>query len=98
MLDSLIEATALPNLHPAVVHFPIACLPLAIGFDLAGLVAVKQRWLTPAATTLYLLGAAGAWLAVWAGKQAADSVVGVPPSAQLPMSTHSDWATTRSTP
>lgn len=92
MLDYLIDATALPNLHPAVVHFPIACLPLALAFDSVALVLRRQRWLAPAATTLYLVGALSAWLALWAGEQAADGLVGVPAVAQPRIGEHSDWA------
>lgn len=92
MLDSLIDATALPNLHPAVVHFPIACLPLALAFEAAGLALRRQRWPTPAATTLYIVGALSAWLALWAGEQAADGLVGVPATAQPRIGEHSDWA------
>lgn len=92
MLDSLIDATALPNLHPAVVHFPIACLPLALAFDGVGLVLRRQRWLAPAATTLYIVGTLSAWLAIWAGERAADGLVGVPAAVQPRIGEHSDWA------
>lgn len=92
MLDSLIDATALPNLHPAVVHFPIACLPLALAFDGVGLFLRRQRWLAQAATALYVVGALSAWLALWAGERAADGLVGVPAAVQPRIGEHSDWA------
>lgn len=92
MLDFLIDATALPNLHPAVVHFPIACLPLALAFDGVGLVLRRQRWLAPAATTLYIVGTLSAWLAIWAGERAADGLVGIPAVVQPRIGEHSDWA------
>lgn len=92
MLDFLIDATALPNLHPAVVHFPIACLPLALAFDGMGLILRRQRWLAQAATTLYVAGALSAWLALWAGERAADGLVGVPAAVQPRIGQHSDWA------
>ncbi len=92
MIQSLIDATALPNLHPAVVHFPIVCMPLALAFDAAGLALRRQHWLAPAATTLYVVGALTAGLAVWAGQRAADSLVGVPAAAQPRIGEHSDWA------
>lgn len=92
MFENLIEATSLPNLHPALVHFPIACLPLALAFEGAGLALRRQRWLAPAATTLYGIGALGAWLALWAGERAADSLVGVPAAVQPRIGEHSDWA------
>ncbi len=92
MLDYLIDATALPNLHPAVVHFPIACLPLALLFDSVGLFLRRQRWLAPAATALYIVGALSAWLALWAGERAADGLVGAPAAVQPRIGEHSDWA------
>lgn len=92
MLDYLIDATALPNLHPAVVHFPIACLPLALAFDGMGLILRRQRWLAQAASVLYVVGTLSAWLALWAGERAADSLVGVPAAIQPRIGEHSDWA------
>lgn len=92
MIDSLLNATALPNLHPAVVHFPLAFFPLALAFEAAGLILRQQRWLVHAATTLYGVAALSAWLAVWAGEQAADSLVAVPAAVQPRIGEHSDWA------
>jgi uncharacterized membrane protein len=48
--------------------------------------------LAPAATTLYGVAALGAWLAVWAGEQAVDSLVAVPAAVQPRIGEHSDWA------
>jgi len=39
----LAESAALPNLHPAFVHFPIALLPVAILLDLAGILIRGHR-------------------------------------------------------
>lgn len=92
MLESLLQASALPNMHPAVVHFPIALFPLALAFDIAGLLLRGQRWLSPAATAIHGVAAAGAWVAVWAGEKAADGLVGVPATLQPRIGEHSDWA------
>lgn len=92
MIDSLLNATALPNLHPAVVHFPLAFFPLALAFEAAGLLLRRQRWLVHAATTLYPVAALSAWLTVWAGEQAADGLVAVPAAVQPRIGEHSDWA------
>lgn len=92
MIDSLLNATALPNLHPAVVHFPLAIFPLALAFEAAGLILRRQRWLAHAATTLYGIAALSAWLAVWAGEQAADGLVAIPAAVQPRIGEHSDWA------
>ena len=92
MIDSWIaEATSLPNLHAALVHFPLALLPLAAGFDLACLLR-RRAWLDRTATLLWTLGALVAWAALAAGKRAADGFSGVPPRVQPAIGEHSDWA------
>jgi uncharacterized membrane protein len=53
----------MPNLHPIVVHFPIALLPVALGFDLLG-------WLFRSRD----LHAAGRW-ALWVGTLSAAAAV-----------------------
>jgi uncharacterized membrane protein len=42
MMDALFELTALPNLHPALVHFPIALSAVTLLFDVA--VFIRGRW------------------------------------------------------
>ena len=42
MFDGLIAMTALPNLHPAIVHFPIALSVVAL---LAALRRLSLEWL-----------------------------------------------------
>lgn len=90
MQDLVTTYTSLPNLHPALVHFPIALLPVAVGFDLAALFG-RRRWLDKAAAVLYAVTALTAWATLWAGEEAADSLVGVPPQVQSHIGTHSDW-------
>jgi uncharacterized membrane protein len=88
--DLIEQFTALPNLHPALVHFPIALLPVAVLFD--GLSYWRARgWLSKAATTLYALAALGAWTAYEAGEDAADSLGIVAPHIQLHVNEHSDF-------
>lgn len=83
--------TSLPNLHPALVHLPLGLLPLAFVVDVASLVARRSMWLDRAASMVYLVGAAGAGAAVWAGQRAADSLVDVPARVQPVIGAHSDW-------
>lgn len=91
MIEQLLSWTALPNLHPAIVHFPVAFLPLALAFEFAGLVKPRVEWLRTVATTLYVASAGAAGAAVWAGRRAADGLVGVPATVQPHIGEHSDW-------
>lgn len=91
MLETLLSWTALPNLHPAVVHFPIAFLPLALGFEAAGLLLRAQDWLRHAAAATFAAAGATAFFAYEAGESAADSLVGVPAEVQPHLALHSDW-------
>lgn len=63
----------LPNLHPLVVHFPIALLSLSFLVDLAASLSQRSQWRTFAAGLLYL-GAGFAAMTVLAGLFAAASV------------------------
>lgn len=93
MNEWVAQYTSLPNLHPAVVHFPIALVPLAALLDLAAAGSVMARgWLARAGALVWALAALSAGAAFWAGEHAADSLVGVDPQVQARISTHSDWA------
>lgn len=91
LVDTILNNTALPNLHPALVHFPIALFPLAIGFDLV--VAIGRRvTLDRVTAVLYALAALSAGAAVWAGERAVDALSGLPEDLRSWVHEHGEWA------
>ena len=85
------DYTSLPNLHPAIVHFPIALVPLALCFDLGGLLFRKAEWLERAATSVWVLAGLTGFAALETGESAADGLSGVPAAVEPLIGTHSDW-------
>ncbi len=79
-----------PNLHPMIVHFPIALISLAVLLDLGRLFLKKQTWLRPSALALYTFGTLGTLAAYFSGREAADSV-DIPSLAFTAVSEHADW-------
>ncbi len=65
--------SSLVNVHPLVVHFPIAFLMAFFMLDLIGTIIKQDSWRLVASGLLYL-GAIGAAMAVVAGLMAAGSV------------------------
>lgn len=63
----------MPNIHPLIVHFPIALLSSFLLMEFLGLVAGKESFRTAATWMLYL-GTIGALAAVLAGLWAAATV------------------------
>jgi uncharacterized membrane protein len=59
-------------LHPPLVHFPIAFLLLGTALEIGALVRAAERRpaLRATARLLFVVGAIGAWLAVWSGGEA----------------------------
>lgn len=65
---------ALPNLHAALVHFPIGLLTAAVIADLAAVTQSKKEPLRPAVTALHILGTLSLIAAYIAGRSAASTV------------------------
>ena len=80
-----------PNVHPLVVHFPIALLLTAAGLDFAGWLLRCNRSLRFVATALYVVGTLTVIAAYFTGRAAAASVY-LPGMAQPEVKQHWDWA------
>ena len=80
-----------PNLHPLVVHFPIALLFAAAAVDAAGLVMQERKPVRDAATWLYIAGAATAVCAYFTGYTAAQAA-DLTAELAARVDAHGDWA------
>lgn len=88
-MESLIPDWA-PNIHPLLVHFPIAILITATLADLAFVIWAKP-WMRKMVLGLFTFGVIMLGITYLSGKQAID-IVDVPLRAQLTASHHADWA------
>ena len=79
-------------LHPAVVHFPIALLLIAAGFDAACLVFRRYLWLDRTATALLTLGGIALGAAYLTGGRAAEAATPITGVAQGVLADHADLA------
>jgi len=84
--------TALPNLHPAVIHLPLALVPLAVVLDLFALVKRDHPFFDRLAAATWVIGAVGTLAAWLAGREAADSVGLLPAEVSEAVHGHADAA------
>jgi uncharacterized membrane protein len=91
-MKELFAMTSLPNLHPAIVHLPLALLPVAFLFDAACLLLRRVRWLDWTAAALYVLGALGGLGAYLAGQQAEEGLGPIGEAAEAIIEDHEEWA------
>jgi uncharacterized membrane protein len=68
-----------PNVHPAIVHFPIALFVIGLVSDIVALTGFKREVLRRFSSTMYVLGGVATVATYFSGKNAADSVL---PSAE----------------
>ena len=80
-----------PNIHPLVIHFPIALLVAAAMTDLAGLLLRDRTSVRDAASLLYTAGAVCAVVAYFTGPHAGETVL-LPAMANALVNEHADWA------
>jgi uncharacterized membrane protein len=81
----------MPNIHPVLVHFPIALLSAAAGLDLVAWAFWRNRPLRQVATLLYVLGTGGALAAYFTGRSA-EPTIHLPGMAHAVVKEHWDWA------
>jgi uncharacterized membrane protein len=92
LLDALFAMTALPNLHPALVHFPIALSVAALLFDAVLWIRWYSAPVDRTAAALWILAAAAAGAAYAAGRVAADGLGALSPEAEATLASHADVA------
>jgi uncharacterized membrane protein len=80
-----------PNLHPIVVHFPIALLAVAVLLDLIRFAKRDHAGLNLSVQILYGLGTLGLIVAFITGRQATDTVE-VAGQAFTVLASHENWA------
>jgi uncharacterized membrane protein len=80
-----------PNIHPLLVHFPIAWWIGAVLFDLIGLMLPRAIWASTTASVLYPAGALSAAATFLTGRQAA-AAVHIPGMAHPVVLEHWNWA------
>jgi uncharacterized membrane protein len=80
-----------PNIHPMLVHFPIAIILLAVLMDFLNFFLPDKWWDDLKTTILYGVGAISALFAYYTGTLAADTVF-LPSQAQSVLNDHADWA------
>jgi uncharacterized membrane protein len=80
-----------PNIHPMLVHFPIALLLAAVAVDVVGWISRCNRWLGHVATFLYVIGTLTIFATYFTGRAAAQTVW-LPGLAQAIVKQHWAWA------
>jgi uncharacterized membrane protein len=80
-----------PNLHPLIIHFPIAWRIAAVVVDVVAMAIPRAAWADTVASFLYPAGAVSAVAPYLTGRQAAATVL-MPGMAVPIVQQHENWA------
>jgi len=80
-----------PNIHPMLVHFPLAILFFAALMDFLTFFLDKKWWDEKKTAVTYMIGAVAAIIVYFTGGMAADSI-DIPKSAYEAVGSHAGWA------
>lgn len=80
-----------PNIHPMLVHFPLAIFFFAAFMDLLTFFLDKKWWDEKKTAVTYFIGAVAAVIVYFTGKMAADSIE-IPKVAYDAVGGHAGWA------
>jgi uncharacterized membrane protein len=92
MLESLLAQTSLPSFHPAVVHFPIVLLVIALLTDVVALARHRSAAIAHFAAALWVSAALASFAAQRSGGQAEDLAGIADPKIEEAIEDHEEWA------
>ena len=85
--------SSLPNVHPFLVHFPVALFTLALLLDLSLVAGFRRAWVDRAALLGLGASALSSLATAWSGKLAADSLTpSLDEATVAAVASHGDWA------
>jgi uncharacterized membrane protein len=85
--------SSLPNVHPFLVHFPIATFTTALLLDLSLVAGFRHLWVDRAALFGFGASALTSLATAWSGKLAADSLrPSLDEATAAAVASHGDWA------
>lgn len=89
---SHLESNFLAEIHPKVVHFPIALLTVYSFLEVFGII-FKNTFITKSALLIFCLGLATAFFAVLTGNEASMAIFGLNEESSTLLNTHQQYAT-----